>query len=469
MARSSKSYYIAPTAVSIVPNCNGTSSDLAVNITRGTRIKVYYPPILDLGMVDGSFQEWILSGRNRSLKRPDRPYTIYARLWKGGVPTRAASAASDSGYLVFAEQVKDDDDNWTDPYILSPNTSSTDPLNNITGADDKKYSWPPIPARQAEDGRTDYWWLKLGTVSLPDSNGERTVNLDTGILGTVEYNAQWRLNPDDLPDRPVRTVIADRGAWEETPHVVYRGQTGTRTPDGTLPAPLAAILGWEGTDPLTFTTGEPIAEPYHFESLTRHRFIAKRLDSENAALTDAELYEKLTTTSKGWEEENELETSRVWLNGALWECLVEGTTQEPWLGRSDWRYVSGGTFSLGFYDSLTSPVPIMGIAVRPAHIDETIVPFLLFSQKDATSMVTQWHWERESNKPALDEAWANTMRTAPDDPTSPLKSESRMLHLTIDDLPVGWDADGGRVGFKCTATFLMDSEETEIINSVTII
>jgi hypothetical protein len=84
-------------------------------------------------------------------------------------------------------------------------------------------------------------------------------------------------------------------------------------------------------------------------------------------------------------------------------------------------------------------------------------------------MVTQWRWERESNKPALDEAWANSTRTDPDDPTSPLKSESRVLHLTIDDLPVGWDVDGGRVGFKCTATFLMDGEETEIINSVTII
>jgi hypothetical protein len=153
----------------------------------------------------------------------------------------------------------------------------------------------------------------------------------------------------------------------------------------------------------------------------------------------------------------------------LWECLVEGTTQEPWFGHSDWRYVSGGTFSLGFYDSLTDPVPIMGIAVRPAHIDETIVPFLLFSQEDATSMVTQWCWERESNKPALDEAWANSTRTDPDDPTSPLKSESRVLHLTIDDLPVGWDVDGGRVGFKCTASFLKDGEETEIINSVTII
>jgi len=471
MARTSSVYYIAPSAISIVPNCNGTASDLAVTISRGAKLRVYYPPIYALGMVDGTYQEWTLRGRNRRLADPEKPYTIYARLRKAEDQTSSASLATAhaNAYLVFAKQVKDTNDEWTDPYILSPNPSSTSPLNNVTGADGSKYSWPPIPARQTENGRTSYWWLKLGTVSVPDSNGQRTVDFDTGILGTEEYNNRWRLNPDDLPDNPVRTVITDRGSWTQTPQVIYRGPTGTRTPDGTLPAATAAALGWEGTEPLTFTNGEPIAEPYHRESLTRQRFISKRLDSENNTLTDAELYEKLTTVSKGWEEENELETSRAWLNGALWECLVEGTTQEPWFGHSDWRYVSGGTFSLGFYDSLTNPVPIMGIAVRPAHIDETIVPFLLFSQADATGMVTQWRWERESNKPALDEAWANSTRTAPDDPTSPLKSESRVLHLTIDDLPVGWDADGGRVGFKCTATFLMDGEETEIINSVTII
>ena len=459
MARTSSVYYIAPSAISIVPNCNGTANDLAVSISRGTKIKVFAPGVERLGINPNtnSFREWTLTGRNRRLNCGNGPYTIYARLQKSEVYVTDGSA-----YLVFAAQSQYGPDNpyglagqWFDKYSYVMQ-------DGLAGQYDER-GFPNIV------DHPDYWWIKLGTVSEPNESSQRTVDLDTGILGTEQYNSQWRLNPDDLPDNPVRTVITDRGSWAATPHVIYRGPTGTRTPDGTLPAATAAALDWEGTEPLTFTNGEPIAEPYHRESLTRQRFISKRLSSENAALTDAELYEKLTTVSKGWEDENELETSRTWLNGALWECLVEGTTQEPWFGRSDWRYVSGGTFSLGFYDSLTDPVPIMGIAVRPAHIDETIVPFLLFSQEDATSMVTQWRWERESNKPALDEVWANSMHTDPDDPTSPLKSESRVLHLTIDDLPVGWDVDGGRVGFKCTATFLMDGEETEIINSVTII
>lgn len=459
MARTSSVYYIAPSAISIVPNCNGTANDLAVYVSRGTKIKVFAPGVERLGINPNtnSFREWTLTGRNRRLNCGNGPYTIYARLQKSEVYVTDGSA-----YLVFAAQSQYGPDNpyglagqWFDKYSYVMQ-------DGLAGQYDER-GFPKIV------DHPDYWWIKLGTVSEPNESSQRTVDLDTGILGTEQYNSQWRLNPDDLPDKPVRTVITDRGSWAATPHVIYRGSTGTRTPDGTLPAATAAALGWEGTEPLTFTNGEPIAEPYHHESLTRHRFISKRLGSENAALTDAELYEKLTNVSKGWEEENELETSRAWLNGALWECLVDGTTQEPWFGCTDWMFISGGTFSLGFFDSLTNPVPIMGIAVRPAHIDETIVPFLLFSQEDATGMVTQWRWERESNKPALDEAWANTMHTAPDDPTSPLKSESRVLHLTIDDLPVGWDVDGGRVGFKCTATFLMDGEDTEIINSVTII
>lgn len=472
MARTSSVYYIAPSAISIVPNCNGTASDLAVTISRGAKVRVYYPPIFALGMVDGTYQEWTLRGRNRRLADPEKPYTIYARLRMAEDPTSSTSlsTAHANAYLVFAAQVKNASNEWTDPYILSPNPSATSPLNNITGADGAKYSWSPIPARQTEQGRTGYWWVKMGTVSAPDENNQRTVDLDTGILGTVEYNNQWRLNPDDLPDNPVRTVITDRGSWAATPHVIYRGPTGTRTPDGTLPAATAAALGWEGTEPLTFTNGEPIAEPYHRESLTRQRFISKRLGSENAALTDAELYEKLTTVSKGWEEENELETSRVWREGALWECLVEGTSETPTIRSTEWRHISGGTFSLGFYTDEEPSIPIIGFSVRPGFIDETVVPYLLFGQEDISDVVTEWLWTRESNNSALDETWKNTAHTTPDDPASPLKSVTRIINVKDGDLPEGWSTGSGKVSFKCTARFADGSgEESEIINSIRIV
>ena len=117
MARKNPTYYIAPSNISIIPNCNGTPNDLAVSITRGTRIKVYYPYINDLDTKDAQFQEWTLSGRNRRILYADKPYTIYARLNK---------LLNNNAYLVFAPKVQDAaTGEWKDPYVLSPNTSST--------------------------------------------------------------------------------------------------------------------------------------------------------------------------------------------------------------------------------------------------------------------------------------------------------------------------------------------------------
>jgi len=324
----------------------------------------------------------------------------------------------------------------------------------LDGDDPTSYSDEVL---QSQKGRQQSWVL-----STTDKRLSFFWNVDEPIVRDENYALCLGILPDlanlpsdrnkAMPSLYVNTIFYDFHADANYPAKVIKEDRGQWVlPDSTIPQPTADM------------DGTPIFEPYHYRTYTNLTWRTYRDNPAWASKTDAELRDILNR------KKVDLEVSRVWNHGALWECLVDGTTQEPWFGCTDWMFISGGTFSLGFYNSLTDPVPIMGIAVRPAHIDETIVPFLLFSQEDATSMVTQWRWERESNKPALDEAWANSTRTDPDDPTSPLKSESRVLHLTIDDLPVGWDVDGGRVGFKCTATFLMDGEETEIINSVTII
>lgn len=446
MARTSSVYYIAPSAISIVPNCNGTASDLAVTISRGTKIKVYYPDIADLDTSPTTkvYLEWTMRGRNRRLAEPEKPYTIYARLKKSDTA---------DGYLVFAVQtLNPDTGEYEDPYVLSPNISSTDSYST-TDRSGTRHTWPAIPARQTENGRTGYWWVKMGTVSAPDENNQRTVTLDTGILGTEEYNNQWRLNPDDLPDNPVRTVIVDRGSWEQTPHVIYRGPTGTRTPDGTLPAATAAALGWEGTEALTFTQGESIAEPYHRESLTRQRFISKRFSSENAALTDADLYEKLTTVSKGWEEENELETSRVWLGDKLWECLVDRTQQQPGLDSTDWRFVSGNTnWRIDFLSS-------NGSSFYYGHVETTVTARLYWGQDDITERVGaeafSWTRSTESGKSAADETWD----------AQAAHQGTNVLQLRSIDMPTAWSRNNKAV-FTCTARVNDGTEDLEIENQI---
>ena len=440
MARTSSVYYIAPSDISIVPNCNGTASDMAVSISRGTKIKVYYPDIADLDTspTTKAYLEWTMRGRNRRLTESEKPYTIYARLNKSD---------HTDGYLVFAAQEKNEDSGeWEDPYILSPNTSSSD-RSHSTDRRGNQHTWQPIPARQAQDGRSGYWWVKLGTVSVPEGDG-RTVELDTGILGTEQYNAQWRLNPDDLPDRAVSTSTVDRGAWNDMPQVTYKGPTGQRTPDGTLDAAVAAALGWQGTEPLTFTNGEPVDEPYRREGLSRSRFIASRLASENDALTDADLYKKLTNATKGWEEENKLETSRVWHYGILWECLIDGTMLEPCWDSTDWLAVGGDTV---YYCELTSSA---GTTFRNGNVDTILTMEVSFGQEVITDRLTaqagasvvwgrctRWNPATRRFEPTSeDEAWA----------ASPVPDEPYSIYLRRSDMGSGWMVDYRQALIHCS-------------------
>lgn len=174
--RSTPLYYISPSSIGITPNANGQQNDLAVFMS-GAKIRVYCPAIAALGYEDNSFQEWILGGRNRRLNTNGgtytRPYTIFARLRK---------IDKTRGYLVFAKQTRINGEVYeTHPYV------SADGI---------------VPGRLA-DGTVlsddpDYWYVRMGEVSAVE-NGERTVTLDTGILGTDEYNTQWEVIEADMP------------------------------------------------------------------------------------------------------------------------------------------------------------------------------------------------------------------------------------------------------------------------------
>lgn len=572
MARTSLVHYIAPTAISLTPNCNGSANDIAVYLARDTKIKVYSQKA-GIDTVDANFQEWTLAGRNRRLADSSAPYTIYARLRKDD---------KTDGYLVFTKKQLDGGV-WKDkyPYV------TTEGLYTDTYAAESQ----------------DYWYIRLGDVTLPE-NSKREITLDTGILGTEQYNAQWIINPDDWPDRldltasidgvdagavpnvywgntlllaahyikgwdtvddadvvrwniarntgnatadeawnypypnestraremtdgqialhhkligddfnntgtvtftvtawgydeddtqhtqlvvlaeasmsvlaetarvePANIVKVDRGQWTATPTATYDDeQEGTWTPDGTTrvdgdPTSYTQHTKYGTTGvPQTVHMGDTIAEPYHCRTFSKAHWLGRRLNDAWQQNTDAEVEQLMTLAWK-----TDLEVSRAWNYGALWECQVDGTTQEPRYGCTDWKLISNGNITLGFYSDEPDPVPVIGLSVRPGMIDETVVPYLLFGQEDISTSATSWSWERESNNAALDEAWKNSARVDPDDPTSPLKSQTRTLHITDDDMPDGWFAEGGRVGFKCTAVFGSGDDATEIINKITIV
>lgn len=191
MVRTSPCYYIVPSAISISPNANGSASDLAVNIVKGAKIKVYSRGLSALGWSDSVFQQWTLAGRNRRLADSTKPYTIYARLNKSN---------KEDGYLVFAPKEADKDGNWLDKYAYVTIQGLA------TGTVNKNVS--------------DYWYVKLGEVSLPTDN-VRTVTLDTGILGTDQFNTEWNLHPDDMPLRVELSATIDLKDAGSKPYVPW--------------------------------------------------------------------------------------------------------------------------------------------------------------------------------------------------------------------------------------------------------
>ena len=219
MPRTSPVHYINPSAISLTANANGSANDIAVYIDRNAKIKVYSPKV-GLNLSSGDYQEWSLRGRNRRLANSAKKYAIYARL---------RHSDHEDGYLVFAamEQYTEGPraGQWYEKYWhVGP--------EGWEGGYEDEDGWAVI------EPDPTYWYIKLGEVSLPE-NHQRTIDLDTGILGTEQFNTEWALNPDSLPLRIEFSCTINDDDAGPTPYV-YWGQTLL----------LVAMLteGWNGTD-----------------------------------------------------------------------------------------------------------------------------------------------------------------------------------------------------------------------------
>ena len=208
MPRNSPVHYIDPSAISITPNANGLYDDIAVYVARGAKIKVYSKGVSQLDMTDATYREWTFSGRNRHLSDSNKPYTIYGRLPK---------TDTSKGYLVFAEKTLVDGE-WTDKY----------PYVTMNG----------LATGTVVASSSNYWWIRLGDVSLPEG-GKRTVDMDTGILGTDQFNTEWNLDPDDMPLRVEIGCTIDGKDAGNTPYVAW---------DKSLLLRAKLVEGWVNAD-----------------------------------------------------------------------------------------------------------------------------------------------------------------------------------------------------------------------------
>lgn len=189
---------------------------------------------------------------------------------------------------------------------------------------------------------------------------------------------------------PSRIVKEDRGEWSATPTATYTG------PDGT----------YDGT---AYNQGQAIGELYHCESFSRNMWLTHRLSPANQSLTDERLLQKM---EHEWHVDKE--TSRAWHYGALWECLVEGTTEEPGIS-GHWTMISGQQLRLDFiFDRGTL------VFVDDVHL--AAEARILIGTADVTDELLQrvadgilditWTWQRmayeDGTQTAADELWQPT-------------------------------------------------------------
>lgn len=476
-------------------------------------------------MANATFQEWSLSGRNRRLADSTKPYTIYARLPK---------ADKSNGYLVFAAKNGSAASGWTDKYNYVTPTG----ISNIAGAANSDVNW----------------YIRMGDVSLPES-GLRTVDLDTGILGTDQYNNEWSIGTALLPQRVdlscqvagktlgatpyifwgetltlsarliegwntdvstrvrrwsierntgnatadaawnaidrsglggfgttgiinlahlhdnddfagcpatvftvtawgeadgqeselteidtasvtvlaesaaaqanARIQTADRGAWSSSPTAVYMGSAGTYTPDGTLPE------GSPYSRAVTVVDGQSVSDPYHFRTISYVTWLQYRLNNTYSGMTDRELMQQILTLLQG---NVDLEVSRVWRGGKMWECLVDGTTQQPRLGSQHWQVVSGDTT---FYGAIYTG---NGRTFRNGNIDTILTMRMWWGEEEVTDMVLADHgyditWQRFTGYDPVTEEYTQQSEDLSWIPTS---AGQNKIHLQRGDMGSGW-------------------------------
>lgn len=222
---------------------------------------------------------------------------------------------------------------------------------------------------------------------------------------------------------PSQVVKVDCGLWLQNPTAIYSGMSGTYTHDGTLgddsltaevaagrmsstdAARLKIVRSWEGT----FTQGQTITEPYHFEGFSRNMWLTHRLSPANTSKTDLQLWQKMR---KEWHVDKE--TSRVWHYGALWECLVEGTTEEPGIS-SHWTMISGQGQRIDFIFDRGTLVFVDDVhlaAEARILIGTADATDDLLARVQAGTLSITWTWQRMSREDgtqtAADELWQPT-------------------------------------------------------------
>lgn len=251
---------------------------------------------------------------------------------------------------------------------------------NVAGSSD-------ADVRRSQLGRQTAWVLSTtdrSFVMYKDVDSpiitKENVALALGILPGVIQEYLGGNYDFSRPSVWLDTVFADHTVAAHVPARVIKNDRGT----------------WTSTP----------SEAYHYMHPSEEvwQFYRNSTDRRYRDLTDAELLNVLINQVKV-----DLEVSRVWHLGKLWECRKEGTSEEPSPWCSDWVVVSGNT-AWGVEFDVPPVVMVDGVEVEA-------VADVLWGDEDMTERLlamdgVTWTWTRQSGDggttTAADELWTPT-------------------------------------------------------------
>lgn len=219
------------------------------------------------------------------------------------------------------------------------------------------------PLRQSywELSGTDHRLTHYWNVTQPILHAENYA-LALGILPSVlddEGVLPSQIRDKNMPSLYVNTIFYEHAHKIKWPATIVRTDRGQ----------------WVN-NPTIVVDGTTVSEPYHFRTYTRALWLQYRNDASYSDLTDEQLHAKMM---QEWKVD--LEISRVWNNGILWECLVDGTTQEPHWNCTDWTPVGGNTIYKG--EITTSN----GRTFRNGNVDTILTMRVWYGDEEITDTI----------------------------------------------------------------------------------
>jgi len=306
------------------------------------------------------------------------------------------------------------------------------------------------PLRQSywELSGTDHRLTHYWNVTQPILHAENYA-LALGILPSVlddEGVLPSQIRDKNMPSLYVNTIFYEHAHKIKWPATIVRTDRGQ----------------WVN-NPTIVVDGTTVSEPYHFRTYTRALWLQYRNDASYSDLTDEQLHAKMM---QEWKVD--LEISRVWNNGILWECLVDGTRQEPCWNCTDWTPVGGNTVYLS--EITTSN----GRTFRGGNVNTILTMHVWFGDEDITGHIMNVDdfriaWKRSTGYNSATEEFEQTSEdlswtpvvVGPDGNPIVGDAKSNRIKLVRGDMGSGWMITYRQALITCIVTF---SNSGQVVN-----